>query len=200
MLILDTSGSMVGSSSVDLVSEPASVDDPNSKIAISKRVLRNVIANTQTVNFGFSHFRQNSAGAPLTINGKSTAGSTGVVKQWLYVAGLKQGGAANPWSGAGSERVQSGAALQFGAYAPFGANGCNTFYPLFGSGESTQTTSTGATPSSVTKGFGVNASDRWIVYYYPSGGFEGSSLKRLKMRILSGAYSDPSSTSRRRFS
>lgn len=191
MIILDTSGSMVGGSDVDLVAQPASVDDPASKIAISKRVLRKIINNTQTANFGFTHFRQNFAGSPLTINGKFTPGST-LFKQWLYIAGNQQGGAPNPWSGPGTELVLSGAPLQFGAYLPFGPSGCNTYYPLFASGQSPSTIATGVSPSTAPKGFGVNASDKWIVYHYPSGGFQGDSTRRLKMQILSGTYSEPS--------
>ena len=39
----------------------------------------------------------------------------------------------------------------------------------------------------MTKGFGTNASDRWIVYHYPSGGFQGNSSRRLKMQMVEGA-------------
>ena len=193
LIVLDTSGSMVGTTDVDLVSEPASIDDPDAKIAIAKRALKDLLNHEDTINFGFAHFKQNFSGSPLTINGQSAVNSTSVVKQWLYYAGAQASGAANPWSGTATDAVRAGAPLQFGSYVPFGLHGCNTYYPLFGSGQSPSTISTGATPSSVTKGFGTNASDRWIVYYYPSGGFQGVSSRRLKMQIASGggSYGDP---------
>ncbi len=193
LMILDTSGSMVGTTDVDLVSDPASIDAPESKIAIAKRSLRDLLNHEDTVNFGFAHFKQNFSGSPLTINGQTAVNNTNVVKQWLYIAGAQSSGAANPWSGTATSEVQAGAPLQFGAYVPFGRHGCNTYYPLFGSGQSPSTISTGATPSSVTKGFGTNASDRWIVYYHPSGGFQGVSSRRLKMQLVSGSgsYGDP---------
>ncbi len=190
LVILDTSGSMVGSTDIDLVAEPASIDDPSSKISIAKRSLRDLLNHEDTINFGFAHFKQNFTGSTMTINGQSAVNGS-VVKQWLYTAGLRTSGAANPWSGTATDAVVLGAPLQFGQYAPFSRRGCNDYYPLFGSGQSPATISTGiSTPSTVTKGFGKNASDAWVVYYYPTGGFQGVSSRRLKMQVTSGSYGD----------
>ena len=104
LIVLDTSGSMVGTTDVDLVADPASIDAPESKIAIAKRALRDLLNHEDTVNFGFAHFKQNFSGSPLTINGQTAVNSTNVVKQWLYIAGAQSSGAANPWSASGDRR------------------------------------------------------------------------------------------------
>jgi hypothetical protein len=123
VIVLDTSGSMVGTVDVDQASMPASLDDPDSKIATAKRVIREVLNNVGGINFGFTHFRQ----LPMKANNVGGMGGSPAFKSWLYKADALASGAPNPWNCADPSQapVCQGAPLQLGPYTPFGARGCS---------------------------------------------------------------------------